>query len=190
MSWAALEGRHLPSGPAGPSVADVTSTTLISILVGVAVAGLLVVRQLRAQPLTATFRLPLILGIIGIIQLIEYLGKHRPGGVAVGALAGSLVVAGVFGALRAATVHLWMQNGQPWRKGNWLTGILWILSLAAHFGIDFLIDPHNPNGGLAGSTILLYLAITYAVQRFIMQARAQRLPMGGGPASSVTSGSF
>ena len=189
MSWAVLDGRHLSSGPGRPSVDDVTSTTLISILIGVAVAALLVVRQLRAQPLNANFRLPLILGVIGLIELVEYLGKHHPSDVAYGALAGSLVVAAVFGALRAATVHLWVQDGQPWRKGNWLTGILWILSLAAHFGIDFLIDPHNPNGGLAGSTILIYLAVTYTVQRVIMQARAQRLPLGGGgQAGSLTSG--
>ncbi len=180
MSWAVLDGRHLPPQPGRPSVKAVTSTTLISILIGVAVAALLVVRQLRAQPLNANFRLPLILGVIGLIELVEYLNKHHPSGIAYGALAGSLVVAAVLGALRAATVHLWMQDGQPWRKGNWLTGILWILSLAAHFGIDFLIDPHNPNGGLAGATLLLYLAVTYTVQRVIMQARAQRLPLGGG----------
>jgi hypothetical protein len=190
MSWASLDARHCRRDLAGPSVEYVTSATLLSILVGVAVAALLVVRQLRSQPLNASFRIPLILGVIGLIELVEYLDKHHPGATAYGALAGSLVVAAVFGALRAATIHLWMQDGQPWRKGNWLTGILWILSLAAHFGIDFLIDPHNPNGGLAGSTILIYLAITYTVQRVIMQARAQRLPMDGGPASSVTSGSF
>ena len=166
-----------------------TSTTLISILVGVAVAALLVVRQLRSQPLNASFRIPLILGVIGLIELVEYLGKHHPSDVAYGALAGSLVVAAVFGALRAATVHLWVQDGQPWRKGNWLTGILWVVSFAAHFGIDYLVDPHNPNGGLAGSTILLYLAITYTIQRLIMQARAQRLPMdGSGRTGSLTSG--
>jgi hypothetical protein len=47
---------------------------------------------------------------------------------------------------------------------------------------------HNPNGGLAGSTILLYLAVTYTAQRVIMQARAQRLPSGGGQAGSFSSG--
>ena len=168
-----------------------TTTTLVSILIGVAVAALLIVRQLRAQPLNANFRIPLIIGIIGIIELVEYLGKHHPSAVAYGALAGSLVVAAVFGALRAATVHLWRQDGVPWRKGNWLTGILWVVSLAAHFGIDFLIDPHNPNGGLAGSSIFLYLAVTYTIQRVVMQARAQKLPLaGGGQTGSLTSGSF
>jgi hypothetical protein len=79
-----------------------------------------------------------------------------------------------------------------WRcdDDNWLTGLLWVLSFAAHFGIDFLIDPHNPNGGLAGSTILLYLAVTYTVQRLIMQARAQRLPASNDRVGSLTSHRF
>ena len=127
MSWAVLDGRHLPSAPGRPSVTDVTATTLISILIGVAVAALLVLRQLRAQPLNANFRLPLILGVIGLIELVEYLNKHHRSGIAYGAL--------------------------------------------------------------AGSTILIYLAVTYTVQRVIMQARAQRLPLGGGgQAGSLTSG--
>lgn len=126
-------------------------------------------------------------GIIGLIELIEYLGKHHVSGTAIAALVGSLAVAAVLGAIRAATIHLWVQDGQPWRQGNWLTGLLWVLSFAAHFGIDFLIDPHNPNGGLAGSTILLYLAVTYSVQRLIMQARAQRRPASHDRAGSLTS---
>src|SRR6201992_2643369 len=99
MSWAVLDGRHLSSGPGRPSVDDVTSTTLISILIGVAVAALLVVRQLRAQPLNANFRLPLILGVIGLIELVEYLGKHHTSDVAYGALAGRLGAAAGVGAL-------------------------------------------------------------------------------------------
>lgn len=168
----------------------VSTQTLLYIIIGVAVAAWLIVRQLRAQPLNSTMRLPLIFGIIGVIELVSYLGKHHATGTAVAALVGSLVVAAVFGAIRAATVHLWIQDGQPWRKGNWLTGILWIVSLAAHFGIDYLIDPHNPEGGLAGSTILLYLAVTYAVQRFITQARAQKLPAGRDHGGSLTSSGF
>ncbi len=127
-----------------------TTTTIVSVLVGVAVAGLLVVRQLRAQPVNANMRLPLILGIIGLIELTNYLNKSHVGSIAIIALVGSLILATVLGAARAATVHLWMQDGQPWRKGTWLTGTLWIISLAAHFGLDYLVDPHSPNGGVAG----------------------------------------
>ncbi len=128
-----------------------TSTTVVSIVISVAVAALLVVRQLCAQPVNdANFRLPLILGIIGLIELTNYLQKNHLGTTAIVALVGSLALAAVLGAARAATVDLWMQGGQPWRKGTWLTGVLWVVSLAAHFALDYLIDPHSPNGGLGG----------------------------------------
>ena len=42
-------------------------------------------------------------------------------------------------------------------------------------------------GSLAGSTILLYLAVTYTVQRLVMQARAQRLPASNDRAGALTS---
>jgi hypothetical protein len=82
-----------------------------------------------------------------------------------------------------------VQDGQAWRKGNWLTGALWVVSLAAHFGLDYLIDPHSPDGGIAGASLLLYLAVTFTVQRVIMQARARRIPVPTNhPAQSVTQG--
>jgi hypothetical protein len=177
-------------------VDHVSTQTLLYVIIGLAVAVWIIFRQVRAQPVNANSRLPVIFGIIGIIEFVSYLDKHHVSGVAYAALAGSLVVAAVFGAIRAATVHLWIQDGRPWRKGNWLTAILWVVSIAAHFGIDYLIDPHNPEGGLAGSTILLYLAVTYFVQGLIMTTRAQRLPGGGGgygeggQPGSATSGSF
>jgi hypothetical protein len=164
-----------------------TSTTLVSIVVGVAVAALLVVRQMRAQPVNANFRIPLILGIIGLIELTNYLQKnHHLGATAIAALVGSLILAAVLGAARAATVHQWINDGQPWRRGTWLTGALWVVSLAAHFGLDYLIDPHAPDGGVAGASILLYLAVTYTVQRLIVQARAQRIPVAARQPESVT----
>jgi hypothetical protein len=88
-----------------------TSTTVVSIVISVAVAAVLVVRQLYAQPVNANFRLPLILGIIGLIELTNYLQKNHLGATAIVALVGSLALAAVLGAARAATVHLWMQGG-------------------------------------------------------------------------------
>jgi hypothetical protein len=163
-----------------------TSTTLVSIVVGVAVAALLVVQQLRAQPVSANLRLPLILGIIGLIELTNYLQKNHLGSITIVALVGSLVLAAVLGAARAATVHLWLQDGQPWRQGTWLTGLLWVVSLAAQFGLDYLIDPHSPNGGVGGASILLYVAVTYTVQRLIVLARARRVPVSGRQPESLT----
>ena len=67
---------------------------------------------------------------------------------------------------------------------SWLTAILWILSVAAHLGFDYVVAGHNHNG-FGNATILLYLAVTFSVQRLLVQARAQRaaIPAQAGPAS-------
>jgi hypothetical protein len=57
------------------------------------------------------------------------------------------VLAAVFGALRAKTVRLWLQDGQAWSKGNWLTASLWIVAFAAHLGYDGrLAHAHGASG--------------------------------------------
>lgn len=164
-----------------------STTNAVSILIGVAVAALLMVRQLRAQPVNANYRLPFILGIIGLIELTGYFGKgHHARTADIVGLVGSLVLAALFGGLRALTTRVWLQDGQPWRKGNWLTAVLWLLTLAAHFGFDELVDQHTHNGSLASSSILLYLAITYTVQRLILMARAHRIGSSDDRAESLT----
>ncbi len=159
------------------------SQTLLSLVIGVAVLGLLIFRNLRARPVRqANQRLYLILGVIGVIQTIEYLGNHHvPATTATAALAGSLVLAAVFGAIRAATVRVWMKDGQPWTQGNVLTAVLWIIALGAHLGYDAVLGTHKDIGGLGDATVLLYLVVSLAVQRMIVLARAARLdPAGAG----------
>lgn len=162
------------------------TTNVISVLVGVAVAILLIVRQLRAQPVSANYRLPFILGIIGLVELTGYFHQGRPGTAGIVGLAGSLVLAAVFGGLRAITTRLWVQDGVPWRQGNWITAVLWLVTLAAHFAFDEIVDRRTHNGDLASSSVLLYLAVTYTVQRLILQARAQRIGPGGGRPGPLT----
>jgi len=96
------------------------------------------------------------------------------------ALAGSLVIAAVFGAMRAATVRVWVDGGQAWRQGNWLTALLWIASLGVHLGYDYLVDGKGSQAGLGSASLLLYLGVTLTIQRLILQARAQRIA-GGSP---------
>ena len=59
-----------------------------------------------------------------------------------------------------------------------LTAGLWIVSLAAHFGIDALIDHSTTAKGLGSADILLYLAVSLGVQREIIRLRAARIPGG------------
>jgi len=162
-----------------------SSQTLTYLVIGVAVLGLLIYRQLVARPVRANQRLVLILVVIGLIEAAESLQKLHAGTAAIVALAGSLVLAAVFGAARAATVHLWMQDGQAWVKGNVLTAVLWVVALGAHLGYDYLIGQHKDIGNLGDATVLLYLAVSLAIQRFIVSLRAERLD----PASAGRVGS-
>ena len=156
-----------------------------NLLVGAAVLCLVIYRQVVARPINGNLRLPLILGVIGVVELVSFLkGKHVTGTLEAG-LAGSLVLAAVFGTARALVTRVWIRDGQPWRKGGWLAGVLWVLAVAAHLGYDEFI---YKNAKLGGITILLYLAVSLLVQGVILQAKALRLPNGGGGFSRSWSG--
>lgn len=89
------------------------------------------------------------------------------------------MLAAVFGGLRASTVRLWLQDGQPWSKGNWLTAALWVVALASHLGYDALVAHSHGDSNVGAATVVLYLAVSLGIQRVIVQLRANRLQPGG-----------
>jgi len=162
----------------------------LDIVLGIAVLGLVIYRQLIARPINARgLRLVAILAIIGVVETVNYLHKYHGGTGTYAALGGSLVLAAVFGVLRAGTVRLWSQDGQVWMKGNWLTAGLWVVALGAHLGYDALVARgHGSAGDIGTATVVLYLAVSLGVQRLVAQFRASR--MGLAPLGSPGSGQF
>jgi hypothetical protein len=159
----------------GASVEAVTATTGVDLLIGLVVLAFILYRQLQTRPVRDNMRLPLIIAIIGVVQLVQYLQHgHHGAGVAV-ALAGSLVLAAVFGAIRAPTVRIWVDGGQAWRQGTWLTAVLWVVSLGVHLGYDYLVEGKGSQSGLGTASLLLYFGVTFTIQRLILQARARRI---------------
>jgi len=53
--------------------------------------------------------------------------------------------------------------------------VLWIVSLGVHLGYDYLVEGKNSTG-LGTASLLLYLGVTFTIQRLILQARAQLIP--------------
>lgn len=152
-----------------------SSQTVTELVIGVAILGLLVFRQLQARPLRANPRLLVILFAVGVIETWGYFhGQKHAASAAALALVGSLVLAAVFGAVRAFTVRIWQQDGQPWVQGNLLTAALWVLALAAHLGFDYLVGQHKDVGDIGNATVVLYLVASLGVQRVVMTYRAQR----------------
>jgi UDP-N-acetylmuramyl pentapeptide phosphotransferase/UDP-N-acetylglucosamine-1-phosphate transferase len=150
------------------------------IIIGVVVLALLIYRQLRSRPVNASgLRLAAIIGVIGLVEAYQFVEKHHAGAVIYAALLGSLALAAVFGVLRAATVRLWLQDGQPWSQGSWVTASLWIVAVAAHLGYDALVAGHG-RANVGDATIVLYLAVSLGVQRLLVHQRAQRLQRAQG----------
>jgi len=164
-----------------------SSSNLTSLIIGLAVLALLIARQLTTRRLQENYRLFLILGVIGLIEFVNFLHGRAIGSdtrITV-AVAGSLVLAAVMGVLRALTVRVWRDGGQLLIRGSWLTGILWAIALGAHLGYDYLVIGGGKNGtALGNATILLYLCASLGVQRFILLTRASRLDTAGQLSSS------
>ncbi len=156
---------------------------ILDLVLGVLALGLLVYRQLRTRPVRAfNPRLPLILGVIGVVEVATFLKTYHHSETAVAAsLAGSLLLAAVFGAARAGTVRIWDSGGQAWVRGTWITALLWVVSLAAHLGYDAVLDVKDAHGSLGSASIVLYLAVTFTLQRLVVLYRAQRRPLAARP---------
>jgi hypothetical protein len=165
----------------------------MSIIIDLVALAWLLIRQIRARPLSESYKVPMILAVVGLAefgafllgggqQLAEFLKGQRSfttiadGKTILAAVAGSLVLAVLSGAIRAPTIRLWWQDGQYWRQGNWLTLILWILSLGAHLGYDALIAHSTREAEVGDATMLLFFAVSLTVQRVILTARAHRIP--------------
>ena len=156
----------------------VVTVLLLDIILGIAVLVLLIYRQLSTRPVNASaLRFIAILMIIGLLQTVQFLNKNHAHPLTFAAIGGSLVLAAIFGALRASMIRVWLQDGQAWSQGNWLTAALWIASLAAHLGYDILFA-HGPGArGLGTATIVLYLAVSLGFQRALVLQRAHRLQL-------------
>jgi hypothetical protein len=160
-----------------------SGAAVVSLVIGLAVLAWVLFRQLSTRRLSENYRLSLILAIVGAVQFVDFLKGHpgNPGGITA-AVAGSLVLAAAFGVARSLTVRVWRQGGQLLRKGTWITALLWVIAVAAHYGYDDLVAGHitGKNGSSVGNaTILLYLVISLTVQQFVLLARVRRQDAAG-----------
>jgi hypothetical protein len=148
--------------------------TLTSIAIGVLVLGLILFRQVQKRSVREDSRptLLLVLLVIGIVELVQFVQGHPVNATGITMLLASLVAAGVFGAIRAYTVRLWREDGTLYRQGNLVTVLLWLVAIGVHFGADVLIDHSGSAKGLSSVSLMLYIAVSFGVQRIIVQTRA------------------
>src|ERR1700748_2667619 len=98
-----------------------SGANLTNLIIGVLVLVLFLSRQLVTRRPSESYRLSLILAVIGIVEFANFPGghPHDDGGIAA-ALVASLFIAAVFGAVRALTVRVWRGGGARLRAGHWV----------------------------------------------------------------------
>lgn len=155
-----------------------SNSEVANIIIGVAVVVALAVRQMRVRPVRegSAARIVIVLGVIGVIVLVNAGKGHTVGTTTVMWVAGSLVLGGLLGFARGLTVKVWRaEDGSAWRKGTIATIVLWAVALGAHLAMEAGIDSSTRIVGYGASSVLLYLAVTLAAQREVLRWRASNL---------------
>ncbi len=164
-----------------------------NILIGVAVVALVLGRQLAARKVNTDggTRLMLILGVVGVIQAGQYINRvGHVSDIGITVVVISLSIGALLAYARANTVRIWRQEDGWWRKGSWLTLVLWLVSIGSHFGIDALATALSPGdgrdiAGLGSATLVLYLGVSLGLQQLVLERRvAAAAAVSGMPAQN------
>ena len=142
---------------------------MISIVVGLLVLIFLLYRQRKIRKVRkdVNYKLPLILLILGIANFKGYVATKPLSVNSLLVLIFSLLFLAVgMGAIRAATVKIWVKDGVIFRQGTWLTISLWIVSAGLHMFVDFF-------GHTGESSLLIYYAVTLFIQSLVVQYRTK-----------------
>ncbi|HVA06210.1 MAG TPA: hypothetical protein VNG12_05645 [Acidimicrobiales bacterium] len=152
----------------------------LTIFLDVLILAYFLTRQLRVRivPRQPRLQFPMFIGVLGLIELVSYTGDHPVTSSEYVWLLGTLLVGAVLlGALRALTVRIWVASNWVVRQGNWLTMALWALSI----GLHFVRGSGTTGGGVESASLLLYFAVTYGVQNYVVHRRALPLWASLGP---------
>ncbi len=157
--------------------------SFLSYALGAIVLIFVLLRQVRVVPVPRVYhpRLPIILGIIGLLELTSYAGDHHVSSTAWAWVLGTMLVGALgLGALRGLSMRVWATNGWVVRQGNAVTMALWLVSVLVHFVGD-TGSTHSGGADLLGASFLLYLGLTLGVQYYLVYRRAQPLWAQLGP---------
>jgi len=156
----------------------------LTLVLDLIIVALVLLRQRRIRPLPFGLRLglPFFLFVVGMFQLRDFTAHHPVS--AGGALALTLcfaVGAVALGWIRALTVHIWPAGPFLLRQATWVTMVLWLVSLGLLGVFAAVVPTSTAPAGLAGASLLVYLAVTYATQSMVLRRRAVAVRRGEEP---------
>lgn len=151
------------------------------LLLAAAALAWILYRQLSVQPVRENrpYLLMLVLGVVGAGQIAALAGHATIPAAAYAAMGAGLLSAAAVGWWRGRLVRVWRDGGRLVRQGNWTTAVLWIVGLAIHLGLDqvgVVLAPAADRAAaqaLGTTSIMLYLSIALAAQRFATLSRSR-----------------
>jgi len=149
-----------------------------NLIVAAVVLGFVLWRQLQPRDVRedSPYRLMLLLGAVGAVDLVGFADDHRVSALAWALVGASLAAGLVLGLLRGTTVRIWRREGVLVRQGTPATVALWGVGLGIHALADLAINGIDSSArGIGSTSILLYFGIALAAQRFATLYRAADL---------------
>jgi len=154
-----------------------TSSTLLDLLLGLAVVAYLAARQLSWRPVdpSRTWRLPLVLGAVGVVSLARQ--QTPPHAIDVVILGLSAVAALVSGALMGRIARFRPSPTDPGMvesRTGWLGVGIWAAFVVVRVGLDGAGHRMGSDLALSTGTILLVVGLNRAASALVVTARQPR----------------
>jgi hypothetical protein len=157
-----------------------TSSTLTDLVLGLALIVYFCSQQLRWRPVDPgkMLKLPLILGVVGIVSMVHQTTTVHPVDVVI--LSVSALLAVVSGAMMGGIARLRPSPADPRvteSRTGWLGVAIWFGLVVIRVGLD--VAGHRMGSDLAVSTgtILVVLAVNRLTAALVVSARQQRRPL-------------
>lgn len=148
---------------------------LLEILIGVAVVVYLFARRLAGEPLKARrlVLMPAVITIWGASQLTHIKGGLHT--VDIATIVAAVVVSLALGAVRGATIRVFVQNGHLWQKYTFVTIGVWVASIVIRLGTDWAGHLAGASTAVLTSSLVLTLGVSFLGEAAVVGARGLRL---------------
>ncbi|MCX7523165.1 hypothetical protein OSC27_12875 [Microbacterium sp. STN6] len=163
-----------------------TIAQLADVALGILALAWIIYRQMtwRAISMGRMWKMPLILGAIGVFQLSQMKDLHRLSTLDIGALVVELLVSLGVGALMGAVAVIrpssradGQEPDQPafQSRTGWVGLALWIVMIAVRVGIDVAASSMGSVLATATGVILVMIAANRLARAFVLVTRVQSL---------------
>jgi len=153
---------------------------MVVVAAALAFAGFVISRQVRRRRVTGRGLTVLPVWFLALSLLADHAMIGRlDSTTTVGFFVAGVAFAGAMGALRFRTLRVWRDDDGPWCEGDWRTGALWVVTIAARVGLFVLAARLGATEG-AGEA-MVYVAVTLGVQNLLLARRVGLLLPAAAP---------